>query len=675
MSNRETQQRQNAAAGSPTRAESSVGLNDLRQANAEPTLRGPFSGKTFIFFTNSFSLNSGGRTSSIFQRCRLFESMGATCFIATMNFKADYAEIFSKLCRRHGVANATLLNPFQFLAGERVFRNFAPERRVKPLESHNIDDFRFESIDIEDERHYTGTKEDGVLWHITLHTDGSPSSAQIEADGQIIEKRAFDKAGITLRRQLLDSTGTIFLTNYYTIEGFCYLSVQFNSRGDIKKLQWFGLDDGTVREFSSQEEMWDLWIEHLAQQHPDAYFVSEVRAIDSSLLHNVHGTKVKTIAQIHSTFFAKPYTFGSETNEYLAEMLDQLDEYDLAVTLTHQERSHIAALYGDHDNLVAIPHPFALPTIEEDVRKEPHSLAVCSRLDPLKRIDHIILAVKKAKELVPDISLRIYGKGDDLPRLMDVVEREGLESVVHFMGFTSKPALAMAQASLTVSASLYEGFGMSTLESLSVGTPVISYDYLYGPAEFIEDGLNGRLVPNGNIDALAQAIADILLDQQLLETMSRNAPAILQKESPDKIAGQWIEAIRYIDSKDSLRALNESAASISRFKLEDLRVETIEGDCRTVMTLEARKTFEGVHPQGYQLHLYPIDSLNRPDFDIIEGYVASRTPWYDTVEFDFTIPCQRKRLYEGVFATAKINVKHYGSNKLLPIDNLFTEEG
>ena len=54
--------------------------------------------------------------------------------------------------------------------------------------------------------------------------------------------------------------------------------------------------------------------------------------------------------------------------------------------------------------------------------------------------------------------------------------------------------------------SLYEGFALVIQESIANGTPVISYDIKYGPRDMIQDGVNGYLVEDGNIDQLAECI-------------------------------------------------------------------------------------------------------------------------------------------------------------------------
>lgn len=58
--------------------------------------------------------------------------------------------------------------------------------------------------------------------------------------------------------------------------------------------------------------------------------------------------------------------------------------------------------------------------------------------------------------------------------------------------------------------SKYEGFGLTIMESIEVGCPVLSYDVRYGPNEIINHGKNGYLIEKNNIDSLAQHMVDII---------------------------------------------------------------------------------------------------------------------------------------------------------------------
>ena len=73
--------------------------------------------------------------------------------------------------------------------------------------------------------------------------------------------------------------------------------------------------------------------------------------------------------------------------------------------------------------------------------------------------------------------------------------------------------------------SAFEGYPLSTLESMSRGCPVVSYDIKYGPREQITDGVDGFLVPAGDTALLAQRVIELLQSPELVRRMSAAARA------------------------------------------------------------------------------------------------------------------------------------------------------
>ena len=97
----------------------------------------------------------------------------------------------------------------------------------------------------------------------------------------------------------------------------------------------------------------------------------------------------------------------------------------------------------------------------------------------------------------------------------------GIQDKVTIHDFTSNPLDEFRKSKASLLTSAYEGFGLTVMESIEVGCPVISYDVRYGPAEIIDDGANGYLVEPNNIDAFAQRMADIV-KEPLSQVQTKN---------------------------------------------------------------------------------------------------------------------------------------------------------
>jgi glycosyltransferase involved in cell wall biosynthesis len=133
-----------------------------------------------------------------------------------------------------------------------------------------------------------------------------------------------------------------------------------------------------------------------------------------------------------------------------------------------------------------------------------------SRLSPEKDIPTLLDAFARLHQARPHSRLLLAGDGPDRARLQALVAQHGLQAVVQLPGRVAQPMAWMARADVFVLASQYEGFGNVLVEALASGVPVVSTDCPVGPREILQDGRYGRLVPVGDVAALALAMGQAL---------------------------------------------------------------------------------------------------------------------------------------------------------------------
>ena len=133
----------------------------------------------------------------------------------------------------------------------------------------------------------------------------------------------------------------------------------------------------------------------------------------------------------------------------------------------------------------------------------------------------------------------MYGFGSESKKLNELIQKYGLENHVYLRGFLSNLDQEYSDAYLSLITSKMEGFGLAILESLSVGTPVISYDVDYGPSELIQDGFNGYLVPQGDINQMVEKVDQLLNNTQKLQQFSINSIESAQQYNATTISTKW----------------------------------------------------------------------------------------------------------------------------------------
>lgn len=133
------------------------------------------------------------------------------------------------------------------------------------------------------------------------------------------------------------------------------------------------------------------------------------------------------------------------------------------------------------------------------------------RLARQKDYPTLLRAFAKLRASRP-VRLAILGSGNAKvkTRLEALAKDLNVADWVAFLGFQPNPLPYIARANLLVLSSRWEGLPNVLIEALACGTPVVSTDCPSGPAEILENGRYGRLVPVGDVDALARAMAEVL---------------------------------------------------------------------------------------------------------------------------------------------------------------------
>jgi glycosyltransferase involved in cell wall biosynthesis len=139
-----------------------------------------------------------------------------------------------------------------------------------------------------------------------------------------------------------------------------------------------------------------------------------------------------------------------------------------------------------------------------------------ARLSTQKQLDVLIRAFAKVVKSVP-ARLVILGEGPLRQDLETLCQELEIVDQVEMPGFERNPYRFMATCGVFVLASAWEGCPISLQEAMTCGAPVIVNDAPGGSKDIVDYGHYGMMVPNGNIDALSNAIVKILTDSALQE--------------------------------------------------------------------------------------------------------------------------------------------------------------
>lgn len=145
---------------------------------------------------------------------------------------------------------------------------------------------------------------------------------------------------------------------------------------------------------------------------------------------------------------------------------------------------------------------------------EPPVILAVGRLTPQKDYPLLIKAFDLVRKETP-ARLLILGDGDEREKLVSMIAALGLEKDISLPGFVHNPYMYMANASVFVLSSQWEGLPTVLVEALYCGAPLVATDCRSGPREILRGGQYGRLVPVGDAESLAEAIQSAIHSQRI----------------------------------------------------------------------------------------------------------------------------------------------------------------
>jgi glycosyltransferase involved in cell wall biosynthesis len=176
------------------------------------------------------------------------------------------------------------------------------------------------------------------------------------------------------------------------------------------------------------------------------------------------------------------------------------------------------------------------------------TVVAIGRLVPQKGIDLLLPAFAQCVQRHPEWRLQIYGEGSERENLRAIAKDLDILSAVEFNPPTKEPERVLRQSQLFVLSSRYEGFPMALLEAMACSVPVVSFDCQSGPSEMISHGVNGMLVPPGDVSALANAMSRLMGDEQLRRSLSSHAAQVTQRYGLSQVNAMWRELFAEIGS-------------------------------------------------------------------------------------------------------------------------------
>jgi glycosyltransferase involved in cell wall biosynthesis len=184
---------------------------------------------------------------------------------------------------------------------------------------------------------------------------------------------------------------------------------------------------------------------------------------------------------------------------------------DLVTALTRESAGEYAALLEGRTRVEWVPN--AAPDmggLRADI--DATRVVAAGRLVRRKGFGRLLRAWAQVAHEHSGWELWIFGAGPERRRLQALARKLGVDGSVRLAGQTSRMPEELARSSLFAMSSRREGFPMVLLEAMGVGLPVVAFDCPTGPRDIVTDGVDGYVVPNGDVAAFAAGLAELMDD-------------------------------------------------------------------------------------------------------------------------------------------------------------------
>ncbi|MFC6623248.1 glycosyltransferase family 4 protein [Novosphingobium panipatense] len=194
------------------------------------------------------------------------------------------------------------------------------------------------------------------------------------------------------------------------------------------------------------------------------------------------------------------------------------------------------------DRIVVIPNPVPAGEAGTGNRQQNRVCAV-GRLTRQKGFDRLLEAFAAISHRYPEWNLDIWGEGPDRAALERQIDALGLSGRANLRGLSPQPRSWAAEADVFVLSSRYEGFPNALGEAMAAGLPVAAVDCEFGPADLIEHGVTGLLVPEEDAQDLSRALARLMANAGLRDRLGKAARASVARFRPERVLRLWDAAL------------------------------------------------------------------------------------------------------------------------------------
>lgn len=489
----------------------------------------------------NFNLGIGWASSGVeyaqIYRARMFRNIGVDAkFVFTDMFPSENMEHMTK--------------NIGFLDSEVIWLyTFFTDFKTAPV-TYTLSDLEKTFTD----SNYTKTREGKICRYVFGGRNNFYTAYMVNDHDDFVHRVELVSNGFLIRKDYF-TYGRVYSEYYAPLDNKAHLYHRrfFNENGSVAYEEI--IDDNRVmykfkdKILCSKEEFVGYMVSKLNLTSDDVVLIDRSTDIGQSILMNCKPARVGTV--VHADHFSEKdtnddYILWNNFYEYEFNMHKHIDFY-ICSTQAQSDLmvQQFEKYYGVTPCVYTIPVG-SLPELKyPSSTRKPYSLITASRLASEKHVDWICKAVIQARSEVPEVSLDIYGVGGEREKLETIIRDNNASDYIHLMGQHDLSEVYQNYEAY-IAGSTSEGFGLTLMEAVGGGLPIIGFDVRYGNHTFIRDGENGYLLDlpeedKDKIEALRKGIVDLF--KQDLEKCHSVSYEVAKDFLTCNVQEKWREAV------------------------------------------------------------------------------------------------------------------------------------
>lgn len=444
-------------------------------------------------------------------RAKTFKRLGIESKFIFTDF-ISYDSIVD-LTRNIGIADDQVIWLYHFFTDQELS---SPTLTLKDVEKLYCGELtRIERLDRSVKFFYE--KDDVFLTaYLSTHTEDKVHRVEYVSRGNLIRKDFFqDRRLFTEYYTPRDKRAHLYQRRFFNRDGSVAYDEIIDGQDSI-----FRFKDQLV---FSKEELVAMLLQSLELTNQDLVILDRSTGIGQAVFERVKPAKLAVV--VHAEHFNESAVTEQTIlwNNFYEYQFTNADKVDVFITSTDTQSQLLAQQferYTRHRPLIVTIPVGSIDNLKYPEKgRKPYSLVTASRLALEKHVDWLVKAVVLAKEKLPELTFDIYGSGGEEGKLRKMIEEHQAQAYIHLCGHQDLTHVYQ-NYQLYLSASKSEGFGLSLLEAIGSGLPIIGFDARYGNQTFIQNEENGYLIPLFDVDD----------EEKIVSTLAEKICQIFEKE-------------------------------------------------------------------------------------------------------------------------------------------------